>query len=399
MNTKKFHHKTISSFLAIIIFIVTFGLVIPSVQSESLVMTIDFAPSSIVIQGSSLQILIHSNNTVNLNISAKTTTKTCLLFSNITSEKNIQKEIIVPIVYPLDSNFTLVFDAENMQSTLIHQQTKDFFLEPSKSGNYSCKGRILNQGFVNKTGLEGAFIEVMSGPTYTYTYSEDDGYFSLDHLLPGPYKLRISHACTKVVKEYIVEVNEKSVFENIEMHPHKIPDFDFWMNKSSGSHYERGETATIYMRSRLNMEVNLFQITEEGEKPILLKCPLQANKIRRFYWVIPDDVNLGPLQFSMTPVGNEYCGSARYSIDIINSIQYGALEGYVLVNNKPIQGADVFFPYEYIPHTTTDQYGKFVFKDVKGGNYHLRCTMPGFEEKNLPHVDVIRGQINGPITL
>ena len=140
MNTKKFHHKTISSFLAIIIFIVTFGLVIPSVQSESLVMTIDFAPSSIVIQGSSLQILIHSNNTVNLNISAKTTTKTCLLFSNITIEKNIQKEIIVPIVYPLDSNFTLVFDAENMQSTLIHQQTKDFFLEPSKSGNYSCKG-------------------------------------------------------------------------------------------------------------------------------------------------------------------------------------------------------------------------------------------------------------------
>jgi len=393
-------HNIQSRWLAIVLSLIISLSVIPSItHAESLQMKVECKPSSVAIQGGFVSIFVTTNENTILHIQASIGDRLFSLFTNIPLEKSLEKEIRLPIVYPLDRNFTLHVRADNIQKESSLQENINFTVTESKKGIYSLEGRIINGSYVHKTGLEGAFIEVVSGETYTYTETDDDGYFTLNHLLEGPYKIQVSHSCTKATQEFITEVNSNTEFAYITLYPHKIPDFDFWMNKSVYSDYEKGETATIYIRSRLNMIVDLYIQTKTEKVPVLLNFHVKANALSRFYWTVPESLPLGPLTFSLEPSESEYCGTAKYTIQITNSIQKGSLQGKVVVDGKPIQGAKVSFPYEFLPHTFTDEYGIFVLQNIPGGNYHLRCTMEGFEEYNQPYTDIIRGQNNGPITI
>jgi len=388
--------KILSLFLSIFLI----GSLFPSISfSKSLQMEIQCKPGSIALEGQSISVFVTTNEDAILTVNATSANRVFSIFTNIPLERSIKKEFRIPIVYPLNAHFTLQIRADNIETHSSVQETIDFTVEKKKMGLYSIEGRILNGSYVHKTGLEGAFIEVVSGESYAYTETGDDGYFSLDHLIQGPYKLRVTHPCTKSTKEFIADVNANTEFANVTLHPHKIPDFDFWMNKPAGSNYERSETATIYIRSRLNMKVHLYVHTKKEKTPILLNFHVAANQISRFYWSIPEELPLEPITFSLEPAEEGFCGSANYTVLIRNAIQKGSLSGTVLVDGKPIAGAKVFFPYEYLPHAFTDEFGTFVLKDIPGGSYHLRCTMPGFLEYNLPLVDIIRGQSNGPLEI
>jgi hypothetical protein len=389
-----------SRWLAIVLSLLVSLSIIPSVtHAESLQMQVKCNPGSIAIHGEFVSVFVTTNENTILNIQATIGERVFSLFKNIPLEKSLEKEIRLPIVYPLDRNFTLHVQADHIQKKSSLQENINFTVTELKKGAYSLEGRIINGSYVHKTGLEGAFIEVVSGETYTYTETDDDGYFTLEHLLEGPYKIRVSHSCTKTTQEFISEVHSNTEFAYITLNPHKIPDFDFWMNKSVYSQYEKGETATIYIRSRLNMIVGLYIQTKSEKIPVLLNFHVKANELSRFYWTVPESLPLGPVTFSLEPAESEYCGTAKYTIQITNTIQKGSLMGKVIVDGKPIQGAKVFFPYEFLPHTFTNEYGIFVLQDIPGGNYHLRCTMEGFEEYNQPYTDIIRGQNNGPMTI
>jgi len=393
-------HSIQSRWLAIVLSLLVSLSITPSVtHAESLQMEVECNPGSMAIHGEFVSVVVTTNENTILNMQATIGERVFSLFTNIPLEKSIKKEIRLPIVYPLDRNFTLHVRADNIQKESSLQENINFTVTELKKGAYSLEGRIINGSYVHKTGLEGAFIEVISGETYTYAETDDDGYFTLEHLLEGPYKIRVSHSCTKTTQEFISEVHSNTEFAYITLYPHKIPDFDFWMNKSVYSQYEKGETATIYFRSRLNMIVDLYIQTKSEKIPILLNFHVKANELSRFYWTVPESLPLGPITFLLEPAESEYCGTAKYTIQITNSIQKGSLRGKVVLDGKPIRGAKVFFPFEFLPHTCTDEYGTFVLQNIPGGNYHLRCTMEGFEEYNQPYTDIIRGQNNGPMTI
>ena len=391
-------HKKILShiFLSLTLIFSSFPTV---ARAESLGFSVRCTPSSKAIQGEPLFLTTTSNQDSYLTINAETKSKIILLFDNKFIEANVEQEIVIPIVYPLNENFTLSFHLKNIDSTDSTDFSKDFTVENQKNGEASFKGRVINGSSSQKIGLEGAFIEVISGPTFAFTESCDDGYFEFNHLIPGPYKFKITHSCTNLAEEVIIEVKKRTPFSEITINPHNVPEFDFWMNKSSGSNYEVKETATIFMRSKLNMKVNLFLINDKNKEPILLNFSLQKDEISRFFWIIPTSTNLGKHYFSLEPAESGLCGCARYSIQIATSIENSALIGCVVVDDKPVKGVDVSFPYEYLPHTKTDEYGKFEITDLPSGNYNLRFTLEGFKEKNIKNVDIVRSQINGPITV
>ena len=246
--------KNILIALIIFVFIFSFNFHLKPVSVNAEMISIDIRSEDnfIVEANKYAHIFCTSNLDSIVSIYAKLGENVYIIHKNLELFANIEKDISFPVAYPLISNFDLIFNITEKFGTQINEIIKKFIIKKGSLNPYSIKGRIYKCSDTDKTGIEGAKIETESGPVYSKTISEDDGYFSLDNLSFGTYKIKVTHNCASSSVEKIVVLGEKTAFLDMCLSTYGIPDIDLWLNKQSGSNFEIGETITMYMRSSLN---------------------------------------------------------------------------------------------------------------------------------------------------
>jgi len=396
---KSFVVSWIIAFLFIQIFkFPIFKLTKPIYASSDLILNIESDDNFIVMNQKYANLSLTANYASFLTVKALVDKDLFLIEKNISLAQNITKEISIPICYPLDKNFRLIFSLETIDGLKSTISTKDFIVKKIVKGSYSISGRVVQCSKTEKIGIEGAKIEIKDGPTYSSSKSCDDGYFSLDNLLRGTYKIAVSHKCSSALIEKIVVVGEKTAFLEFCLSTYGIPDIDLWLNKPDGSSYELGERATIFMRSSFELNVDLYLEDEVGlVKPILINNTLKEGVIHSFYWEVPKDESLGKKFLRLVPKEKNLCGEARYAIEIVSDIRYGVIRGKVTCNDLPVKNALVYLPLQFTDQVKTDAFGSYEIKGIPSGIHVVRCSSDGFNTVDIRGVEVRRGNITSNV--
>jgi hypothetical protein len=365
----------------------------PISLAKDLSLSVRTDPEKVVIVDTNLSLFCLTNLDAFLSVTLLIGKRVILFEQNILATANVEKVIKIPAVYPITDDFEIQLSAETIDVTSKANFSKKFIVRKKTLGLGKIKGRIINCSDINKIGLEGAKIEIVSGPTIGSTYSEDDGYFSLNNLPEGVYKLGISHVCSTGTVEKVVIVDQNTPFTEVCLNAYGIPDFDFWLNKPSGSNFEIGETITFHLRSSLNMKTDLILSTENESVPLFKDFVLPENEIQNFYWVVPENVSLGEHTLSLLPKDENLCGVAKYLINFSGEMKKGTIQGKATVNGIPLKNVEVYLPLQFNPHVLTDEFGNYEIKNVNPGIHVIRFLADGFEEVDLRGVEVTQNQI------
>jgi hypothetical protein len=368
--------------------------------SSDLDVSIESRDNFIVTSQRYAHIYVTSNLSSLLTIKALVDENVFLIDKNVPLVQNLSKDITIPIVYPLDRDFSLSFFIETVDASKKTTLIRKFTVKNLSNGSYSISGRIIKCSPTEKIGIEGAKIEVQDGPAYSFTYSEDDGYFTLGNLLKGTYKIKFSHKCSSGIVEKIIVIGEKEAFIEVCLSTYGIPDIDLWLNKPSGSSFEIGETSTIFMRSAFDILADLYLEDEKGLlKPVLLNKTLKGGIIHSAYWDIPLNESMGLKYLRLIPKEKNICGEAIYLINVVGNIRYGAIRGKVTCNGLPVSGASVYLPLQFTEHIKTDPFGIFEIKNVPAGIHTLRCISDGFSQVDLRGIQVKRSRVTENVNI
>jgi hypothetical protein len=204
---------------------------LPLTHAKDLSLSVKTDPEKVVINDTNLTLFFSTNLDALLSVYLTINKRKILIQENQTTKAGKERKIKIPITYPILGDFEIEVSAETLDSSSKTNFTKAFIFGKKNKGNEKIKGRVFRCSDENKTGIEGAKIEIISGPTIGSTYAEDDGYFLLDELPKGAYKLRISHGCSAQNTEKIVFVDQDTPFAEVCLNIYGIPDFDFWLNK------------------------------------------------------------------------------------------------------------------------------------------------------------------------
>jgi len=385
--------RVVACFVVLFLSLATYLSYIPISHSKDLSFHVRTDPENLVISDSYLNLFCFANLNAFVNIYAIINNRTIQIEKNFDLTEGVEKSVRIPVKYPLINDFEIKLIAEDHDGLSKSTFSKRFLLRKRIKGIEKIKGRVFVCSKDQQIGLEDAKVEIISGPTVGSTFTEDDGYFTLEDVPSGNYKLGIRHECSSGYVEKIVIVNEYTPMVSVCMSTYGIPDIDLWLNKPSGSSFEIGETVTFHLRSTINTKIDLWISDEITKNPLFLDLQLKENEITDFYWIVPSDSFLGKKSIQLKPKETGFCGSAKYQIFLTGELKKGTIRGRVTVDEKPIQNAEVYLPLQFNDHVFTDDFGYFEIKNVSPGFHVLRCQMDGFEQQDMRGVEVSQGQI------
>ena len=360
--------------------------------SNSLKVEISFSPDKIVSSGSILTLHGNPNQYAILSVFLHQKDHLISLVESFELSPFQDNAVPIPITYPIRTDFTINVEVITPDFHDQFTESYTFQLQEKIQGRYRIRGRILQCSEITKRGLEGAVIETLSGPSYARIETEDDGYFSLESLQKGQYKLRISHPCTANSIEKIVWVDNETPFLDGCLAVYGIPDVDIWMNKPSGSSFEKEETATVNVRSSLPCVADIYISDLHRQKLIISQFQIPEEQLVQYFWKIPSDLPLGKYTLFLEPKETKLCGKAQYLFEIKSSIRTGTIQGKVVVDGKPVEGAEVTLPLQFMGSVMTDSFGQFEIPDVKPGIHTLRVRKDGFTQTDQYGVEVKNSQ-------
>ncbi len=311
----------------------------------------------------------------------------------------LEKHFQIPAVYPLVQDFVVSVKAVSKQSGSIVTDRRSFVLQKKSSGTLSLHGRVLQCSDHHQAGLEGATVEIISGPAPGREMTEDEGYFTFVNLPPGPYKLRTTHSCASNAIEKIVMLDEKTSFQEWCLQAYRLPDMDLWLNKPSGSVFEVGETMTVYMRSAINMKADLNLTDSFGTRSLMRGIQLRQDEIQRFFWRPTKKERLGKIDLSLVPIDENLCGEARYQFHLISNMQTGVISGRVRLGGKPIKNVKVYLPLQTLEESYTDERGFYEIADVPPGIHVVRVMTSDDMYADKHGVEVSKGQITSSVII
>jgi hypothetical protein len=350
-------------------------------------------PERFVLEDSYLHLYITCSDPSWLSIELLMGQQTILWQEHVEISAQLEKHLQIPVVYPLLEDFEVRILAKSKTSSSTSQSQRKFVIQRKQRGNLTLQGRIMQCSAFQPLGLEGAMIEIISGPSAGKELTEDEGYFTFKQLPAGPYKLRVSHPCASDALEKIVYLDEKSSFQEWCLQTYRIPDMDLWLNKPSGSVFEVGETMTVYLRSSVSMKADLMITDSLETRPLFQGLHLQQDEIQRFFWRPTLSQRLGKVELALVPAEDKLCGQARYQFQLISNMQTGVIGGRVRLGGKAMPGAKVYLPLQSTAPAYTDERGFFEIPDVPAG-VHVVRVMSGEDMYADKHgVEVSKGKI------
>jgi hypothetical protein len=350
-------------------------------------------PEQFVLEDSFLHLYIICSDPSWLTVELLMGQQTILWQEHIETASQLEKHLQIPVVYPLLEDFEVRVLAQSKTSSSIAQTQRKFVVQKKQRGNLSLQGRILQCSQYQQLGLEGAMIEIISGPSAGKELTEDEGYFTFKQLPAGPYKLRVTHPCASEALEKIVYLDEKSSFQEWCLQTYRIPDMDLWLNKPSGSVFEVGETITVYMRSSVSMKADLMISDSRETRPLFRGLHLQQDEIQRFFWRPTISQRLGKIELALIPTEEQLCGQARYQFQLISNMQTGVIGGRVRLGGKAMPDAKVYLPLQSTPPAFTDERGFFEIPDVPAGVHVVRVVTSEDMYADKHGVEVSKGKI------
>ncbi|MCE5222892.1 carboxypeptidase regulatory-like domain-containing protein [bacterium] len=387
--------------LFVIFFLTQSGIYCSPVKAvaESLYIKVSFSPNKVVTPDSTLTWHGNPNQYCILSVTLMNKDHLVPLVEGFELSPNVDNEVGIPITYPIQTDFSLRVEAATPDLKSTFSEVYSFQIQAKNRDNYRIRGRILQCSDLYKKGLEGAVIETVTGASYARTESEDDGYFSLEALQKGQYKLKISHDCTSNTIEKIVWVDSETPFQEACLAVYGLPDIDLWMNKPSGSSFEKEETATVFIRSSLSCVTDLYIADQHQKKLIVSQLHIPEDQLIQYYWKIPPELPLGKYYLYLKPREANLCGKAQYLFEIRSHIRTGTIQGKIMVDGKPIQGAEVSLPLQFKETVTTNAFGFYEIQDVKTGLHTIRVRKTGFIQMDKYGVEVRNGLITEEVNL
>lgn len=366
---------------------------------DSFSLSVRFYPEKIVSPGSTLTLRCSPREYGILSVFLLKPDHRVVLTEAWEISSTMENELEIPVTYPITSDFTLRISASTPDLRRQYTEDFDFQLQTRPKGPYRIRGRILQCSETIKKGLEGAIVETLSGPSYARTETEDDGYFSLEQLQTGQYRVKISHDCTANSTEKIIWVDQDTPFQEGCLAVYGLPDIDLWMNKPSGYSYEKGEMAEIKIRSSLRCSGDLVITDLHHKQWLCTNLSIPEEQLVQFYWKIPEHLCLGKYFLYFQPREAKLCGKAQYLFEIKNNIKTGAITGVVMVDGKPIEGAEVYLPLQFMEPVYTNAFGQYEIQDVKPGIHTVRARKNGFIQMDRYGVEVKNGLLTEDIHL
>ena len=366
---------------------------------DSLYIKVSFSPNKVVTPDSTLTLHANPNQYSIVSVYLLNKDHLVLLVEAFELSPDIDNEVKIPVTYPIQTDFSLRVEVSTPDLKSKFSEVYSFQIQTKSRGSYRIRGRILQCSDRYKKGLEGAVIETVSGSSYARTESEDDGYFSLEALQKGQYKLKISHDCTSNTIEKIVWVDSETPFLDACLAVYGLPDIDLWMNKPSGSSFEKEETATVFIRSSLACVTDLYITDLHQKKLIVSQLHITEDQLVQYYWKIPPELHLGKYYLYVKPREINLCGKAQYLFEIKSNIRTGTIQGKIMVDGKPIQGALVSLPLQFKETVTTNAFGFYEIQDVKPGLHTIRARKTGFIQMDKYGVEVRNGLITEEVNI
>ena len=350
-------------------------------------------PERFVLEDSYLHLYVTCNDASWLTIELLMGQQTILWQEHIEVSAQVEKHLQIPVVYPLLEDFEVRILAQAQNSTSKAQNQRKFVIQRKQQGSLSLQGRITQCSPFQPLGLEGALIEIISGPSAGKELTEDEGYFVFKQLPPGPYKVRVSHPCSSDALEKIIFLDEKTSFQEWCLQTYRIPDMDLWLNKPSGSVFEVGETMTVFLRSSVSMKADVMITDSRETKPLFRGLHLQQDQIQRFFWRPTPAQRLGKVELALVPAEEQLCGEARYQFQLISNMQTGVIGGRVRLGGKAMQGVKVYLPLQSTAPAFTDERGFFEIPDVPAGIHVVRVMTSEDMYADKHGVEVSKGKI------
>ena len=356
-------------------------------------------PDRFVLEDSFLHAYVITNEPSWLTIELHMGQQEILWKDHVETTALLEKHLQIPVVYPLNEDFIIKIHAVSMISYSVSGVEQSFVIQKKVRGNLTLQGRVLECSPFHKIGLEGAMVEIISGPSFGREMTEDEGYFTFNQLPAGPYKLRFTHPCASQPLEKVIFLDEKTSFQELCLQTYRIPDMDLWLNKPSGSVFEVGETMTLHMRSSVAMKADLMITDFRETRPLFKGIQLREDEIQRIFWKPTLSQRLGKIELSLVPAEQNLCGEARYQFQLISNFQSGVIRGRVRLGGKPIPDAEVYLPLQSNEPVWTDERGYFEIPDVLPGIHVVRVRTSDEMYADRHGVEVSKGRLSDLIEI